>query len=341
MTDRATDGPVAQSIRVSFWALRVAMALLALGWAGSNIRQIPPDSQAVIVRFGRVVDVQPAGLVLAWPRPFEHVELLPGSGRQLYQHIVADEAITKAVLDPASQAMGEAPPAGVGFYLTGDGGLVLMDATLTYRIVDAVSYYVATAHVAPALRQITLSAAVTVAAGRGMDDFIVARTDPVIGAQDRRETLRGALVQAVNQRLRDLADHGASLGIEVTRADVNALLPPAAKLAFDEVLTATQMAEQGLASARTDAERVRQAAEQERDRVLAAAQASADETLGRARSQAAVITAMEQTATPDTRPSLTEQVYRERIATILRLAGGVSTVDPRSGTRIIMPGATP
>jgi cell division septum initiation protein DivIVA len=127
----------------------------------------------------------------------------------------------------------------------------------------------------------------------------------------------------------------------VTRADIDAMLPPAAKFAFDEVLTATQMAEQGLAAARTDALRTQQAADQERDLVLTAAQATADENLGRARSQSAMITALEQGVTPDIRPSLTERVYRERIATILRLAGGVSTVDPRSGARIIMPGATP
>jgi hypothetical protein len=36
-----------------------------------------------------------------------------------------------------------------------------------------------------------------------------------------------------------------------------------------------------------------------------------------------------------------EQAYRERIAGILRQAGSVNTVDPRGGSRLLLPAAQP
>lgn len=336
-----SDGPVSQSIGISFRVLRLATLLLALGWASSNIRQVPPDTQAVVVRFGRVVRVQPAGLVIAWPRPAEQVALLPAPDRQLGLRIVAGTLAGNAIIDPASRANGEVPPASAGAYLTGDGGVVLLDAALTYRISDAAAYYLAANHVEPALRRLFLASAVTVAAGRSMDDFMVTGAKAGAHAQEQRNAVRGALLDEVNRRLRALAQTGTSLGVEATRADVTALLPPAAKFAFDAVLDATQMAEQGLAAARTDAARTAQAADQARDGILAEARANANERVGTARANVAAITALEQRMDPSSRPSLLEQVYRERIAGVIRQAHSVDTVDPRSGSHLILPGAPP
>jgi regulator of protease activity HflC (stomatin/prohibitin superfamily) len=389
------NGPVAQSIRIAFGVLQVATVALALFWVASNVSQVPPGTQAVVLRFGRIARVQQSGLMVAWPRPIERVELLPSTERQLDLRIAAEMKAGPAIVDPVSAATGEAPPATAGIYLTGDGGVVLLDATLTYRIDDAEAYYLEAAHVAPVLRRLFLASAVAVAAGRGMDDFLVVRggsgKPEIADQQSRREDLRGALVREINRRLRALAPQRAnpriatqgiatpgrtpgpaspgsgsldithpatpsqgipslavpslavpspgisSLGIEVTRADVTALLPPAAKFAFDAVLDATQMAEQGLAGARTDATRAQQRADQERDRVLTEARANADERVATAKAHVAAITALEQRMAPSGRPSLLDQLYRERIAGILKEAGAVSTVDMRGGGRLILP----
>jgi modulator of FtsH protease HflK len=339
-----TDGPVAQSIRIGFRVLQGATLLLALAWLASNVRQVPPDTQAVVLRFGQVVRVQQAGLVLALPRPLEQVALLPGAQRQIGLKVDAGVTWGPAMIDPASKASGEVPPPSAGIYLTGDGGVVLLDAALTYRVDDAAAYYLASSHVAPALRRMFLAAAVTVAAGRSMDDFMVVRPERTAAdayAQAQREAMRGELVLEMNRRLRALAAAGASLGVEVTRADVAALLPPSAKFAFDAVLDATQMAEQGLASARTDATRTLQAADHDRDRILAEAHAGAAETVGTAQAQVAPIVALEQRMDPASRPSLLDQVYRERVVAILKQAGAVTTVDMRGGSRVILPGGHP
>lgn len=339
------DGPVAQSIRIAFGALQMATVVLALYWVASNISQVPAGTQALVLRFGQIVRVQQAGLLIAWPRPIERVELLPSTERQLDLRIAAYMPATDAIVDPVSRATKEVPPETAGIYLTGDGGVVLLDATLTWRIADAEAWFLEREHIAPVLRRMFLASAVAVAAQRGMDDFLVVRgaqgtTDGKPDSADRqarREDLRGALVREVNRRLLALTPREASLGIEVTRADVTALLPPAAKFAFDAVLDASQMAEQGLAAARTDATRIHQGADQERDRILAEARANADERVATAKAHVAAITALEQRMDPAGRPSLLEQLYRERIAGILKQAGSVSTVDMRGGGRLILP----
>lgn len=332
------EGPVSQSIGIGFRVLQVATLLLALAWAASNVRQVPPDTQAVVLRFGQVVRVQQAGLVLALPRPIEQVDLVPGADRQIGLKIVAGTAGGSAITDPASRAAGQLPPPSAGTFLTGDGGVVLLDAALTYRVRDAAAWYLARSHIEPALRRLFLASAVGVAAARPIDDFLVVRTvdDPLIEA--RRQALRGALVTEVNRRLAALLGD-ASLGIEATRADVAALLPPAAKFAFDDVLDAKQTAEQGLAAARTDAARTRQAADQARDRILNEARASADERTGGVRARTAAISALEDRMNPADRAGLLDQVWRDRIAGILKQAGSVTTVDTGGGNRLVLPGA--
>ena len=307
------DGAAFAAVRIAFNVLRVFTVLLALGWATANIRHVPPGSQAVVLRFGRVAGVQQTGLVLALPWPLEKVVLLPSAERQLALKLAAPSARIPGIFDNASSASGL--PEDAGLYLTGDGGVVLLDAAIDWRIADAASYYVSRDHVPAALRRIFLRAGVMVAASRQLDDFLAVwperAADPA--AQEARRAVRGDLVAAMNAQLGALTRAGAGLGVEVTRADVMALLPPSAKSSFDAVLDATRRAEQGLALARTEAARVRQQADQTRDSLLSAAHASAAERLAGARASTAVITALEAHMDPAVRPSMLDQVYRGRI----------------------------
>ena len=334
------DGPVAQSVRIAFRALYAVMLLLAVGWATGNIRQVPPGSQAVILRLGAVAGVQQAGLVLAWPRPLDRVVLLPGGDRQMELPVVAGSARAPGIEDEVSRMAGDRPPEEAGAYLTGDGGVVLLSARLTWRIADAATSYVTADHVAPALRRLFLAAAASEAARHDLDDFMVVRPEHAADpqAQAQRAAMRGDLVRAVNARLQALDRAGSGLGVEVVRADVDALLPPVAKQAFDHVLVASQMAEQGLAAARTDALRTAQSADRDRDRLLAAAHAAAAELLSTAHNDTAAIAALERDMNPAARPNLLDQTWRERIAGVLHQASVVSAVDARAVSRMILPG---
>ena len=64
-------GAWAQSAKLAFRFLFLAVCLAALGWSVSNFRQVPPESRAIVYRFGSIVRQQGAGLLMSWPRPIE------------------------------------------------------------------------------------------------------------------------------------------------------------------------------------------------------------------------------------------------------------------------------
>lgn len=338
-------GPVAQSVAIGFRALYVAVALLLLVWLVSNIREIAPDTQAVVMRFGRIVRSQQVGLLLAWPRPIEQVRLLPGPDRQLSQQVrVLQPPSAKAQALISSSGGKQATPKNVAAYLTGDGNVVVLEATLIYRITDPIAYALQQTHVTAALDRLFRATTVHVTASRALNDFLVVQSSsggggggaPAITAV--RTEVRNTLLEDMNARLKQLAGSGASLGVEVDRIDMTPYLPPDAKKAFDAVLLATEAADRGVAMARTDAERRRQRAEQERDRLLSSAQASAKEIVSTANVETAPILALEHEETPSTRNSLLLRSYRAGIAGIMDHVGSVTLIDPKSGVRFVMPG---
>jgi membrane protease subunit HflK len=337
-------GPIAQSVAIGFRAVYVAGAIVLLLWLLSNVHEIPSDSQAVVLRFGRIVRSQEAGLLLAWPRPIEQVRMLPGPDRQLSQDVGTLPAATeksRALVGPFSNT--QSMPQNASAYLTGDGNVVLLSAALIYRINDPVGYSLAEKHVPPALDRLFHSATVRVTAGRNLNDFLVIQSAGPAAGADRgtvalRSELREALLRSMNARLRELAQGGAPLGVEVERIDMTAWLPPQAKSAFDAVLIATQAADRGVAVARTDAERRRQDASRLRDQLLSGAQATAQELLSGASVNTAGILALEHEATPQTRSTLLLREYREQVTKIMNRAGSATLVDPQGGSRFVLPG---
>jgi regulator of protease activity HflC (stomatin/prohibitin superfamily) len=335
-------GPIVQSVTIGFRVIFVVVLLLAALWLGSNFRVISPDSQAVVMRFGAIVRTQKAGLLVAWPRPFEEVLTLPGPDRQLSHPVTSlpmPGGISLASLSSDSGA--GALPKGASPYLTGDGKVVLLDATLIYRIADPVTFVLAQDHVTPAVDRMFRAAAVQVAAGQKLNDFLVADpTEAAAGGQtigEIRGAVRDRLLNAMNDRLRDLSAQGPGLGVEIDRIDMTAWLPPAAKMSFDSVLTATQEADQKIAIANTQSELRRQVAQQTADRLLSTAQAAAAERTAAAKTDVASITAIEQAA-GNARTGLMQQAYRNGVGTVLGKAGTVIVVDPQSGQHVLMTG---
>src|ERR1700683_4691946 len=97
---------------------------------------------------------------------------------------------------------------------------------------------IAVDHIGPALQRLFIASAVDAVASRDLDTILVAR--PEIAARNaeaaRRERLRADLMNAVNQRLLQLAQVNAGLGITVSRVDLVPSIPAAAKQTFDSVL---------------------------------------------------------------------------------------------------------
>jgi regulator of protease activity HflC (stomatin/prohibitin superfamily) len=242
-----------------------------------------------------------------------------------------------------ASATSQSLPQNVSAFLTGDGNLVLLNATLLYRINDPIAYALSELHVHPALDRLFRATMVRVTAGRNLNDFLVVQTNARGGGNDQtiialRSEARNSLLQLMNARLQALSAAGASLGVEIERIDMTAWLPPEAKSAFDAVLLATQAAERGIAVARTDAERRRQEAEREREQLVSAAQASAQELVSRANVNSAGILALEHEETPLTRSSLLMREYRLDVGNIMNRIGSVTLIDPQSGVRFVLPG---
>jgi regulator of protease activity HflC (stomatin/prohibitin superfamily) len=371
-----TLGPGIQAVRLAFWFV-VAMALLAAcAWAASNIRRIPADSRAVVAHFGALVRTQEAGLLLAWPRPFETVQLIPGSARVLELRITALERDPRARAgEPATagastsarqmqfEDMGtwvtkadEPPPensstdnasalpdalAGAGYLLTGDNGIVQLSATLYYRVVDPYAYALQRERLDSALQRIVSAAVVEVTAARDLDSILVARPELLTAGQQmalRRGQLRGDIAQAVQRHLNALSAVHAGLGIEVARIDVQASFPAAAVDAFNSVLTSLQTADQNIAEARTQAETMRQGAQQSADHALQNAQASASERVATAQAETSTILQLEAPLDSNSDPGLLARAYRDRIQQILSKAGRVTTIDPYDASNLVLAG---
>ncbi|CAN7559775.1 protease modulator HflK [Rhizobium rhizogenes] len=331
-----------QAVRLVSMLLSAVMVLAAAGWATSNIREIAPQNRAVVFRLGALNRVQESGLLWALPAPFEKVLLLPDAAT------VLERRIDGLLRSPAAQTGGAEAEiesdtlAGSGYLLTADASVVQLDIRVFYRVTDPFAYALQQDHVLPALDRLVTRSAVMICASRDLDSILVARPELVSADSDvaeRRERLRADLVNSINTSLSSLKAKGMGLGIEIDRADVQSALPATAVSAFDGVLTASQQAEQAIASAQNDAEKDRQAADQEADRIVQVAEAQSSERLAKARTDTATVTGFASAQGSDSDPGLLWRLYRDRVAKILSQAGSVVTVDPRDDARLILQGA--
>ncbi len=98
-----------------------------------------------------------------------------GPERQLSQEVLALPAGQREVAgsDWAFDRTASIPAECGSAYLTGDGNVVLLNATLIYRINDPMAYALEQTHVAAALDRLFRATTVRVTAGRNLNDFLV------------------------------------------------------------------------------------------------------------------------------------------------------------------------
>jgi regulator of protease activity HflC (stomatin/prohibitin superfamily) len=336
--------PWQQAGRLAFFALYAVTLLAAGGWATANVREIPASDRAMVLRMGALDRVQDAGLLLAWPQPFEQVVLLPAADRVIERQIApllrSTSALDAERLASYAQPMSDAL-AGSGYLLTGDAGVVQLDVRAYFKVSDPYAYVLQGEHVLPALDRLVTRSAVLLSAARDLDTILVARPE-LVGrdsqAAERRERLRADLVRGINAQLAALEHAGLGIGIRVERVDVQSSLASPAVAAFNAVLTARQEADQAVANARTDAAKLAQAATQQADHVIQVAHAQASERLAKAQTQTASIARLAQASPAAIDPDLLLRLYRERIPAILQQAGSITSVDGADSGRLILQG---
>ncbi|MBP3866169.1 MAG: protease modulator HflK [Pseudomonas sp.] len=342
---KGVSSPWQQAGRLAFLGLYAVTVFAAVAWGFSNVRQIDPQNRAVVLRMGALDRIQNAGLLWAWPKPFEKVVIVPAADRvserrieNLLRSDVALQADRKASFaTPVSDAL-----AGSGYLLTGDAGVVQLDVRVFYNVTEPYAFVLQGEHVLPALDRLVTRSAVALSAARDLDTILVARPE-LIGsdsqAAERRERLRGDLVQGINQQLASLSATGQGIGLQVVRVDVQSSLPGPAVNAFNAVLTASQHAEQAVAAARNEAAKVTQSATQQADRSVEQAQAQASERLAKAQADTSTIINLAKVQQAGNDSGLMLRLYRERMPRILGQAGSVTSVDPNDDSRLIIQGA--
>jgi regulator of protease activity HflC (stomatin/prohibitin superfamily) len=345
--DDTQQSPWLQAGRLAFLALYVFAALAALSWLLSNVREVKPANRVVVLRMGVLQRAQNAGLLLAWPQPFEQVVTLPAAETVLERRVEpllrsrrAKQADMSAEDDDEGEPVGDAL-AGSGYLLTGDAGIVQLDVRVFYKVVEPFAYVLQAEHVLPALDRVVTRSAVAVCAARDLDTILVARPELVSnGNQDAasRERLRSDLLQSINHALAALQLAGTGLGIEATRVDVQSSLPKDTANAFNAVLTSSQQADQTIADARTEAERMQQVATQAADRMLEVAHAQASERLAKAQADTSTVVRLAQSIKDKVEPGILLRVYRERVPGILARAGSVTLVNPKDDAHLIVQG---
>jgi regulator of protease activity HflC (stomatin/prohibitin superfamily) len=343
--DRVPQNPWLQAGGLAFLALYGVALLAALAWLFSNLHQIRPENRAIVIRLGALNRVQSAGLLLAWPRPFEDVVLLPSSETILEHDMQVGQPQPIGGGDAEEDAPGGGmsdATASIGNRLTGDAGVVQMDVKVFYTVVDPYEYVLQKAHIVPALDRLVSRSVVAVCASRDLDAILVARPELLGSANqlaEQREQLRGDVMQNINRYLDELHTAGAGVGIRLKRVDLLATLHPETVEAFNSVLTASQEVLQEIANARTESARMLQAANEESDRTIEIAQAKASERLAKAQADTADVLQLSAAIKSGTDPGLLPRMYRERIAAILAKSSFLTMVNPGDDTHLIIQGA--
>ena len=325
------------ALTTAFRFLYAVVAVLSLVWLASGVRSVEPGSQAVIFRNGAIERTVGSGLVIAWPRPFEEVVLVPAPERQLS---LAVERLDLLNREQGASALGSGldPRKDGGFALTGDAGVVHLRGSVTYAVTAPRAFVLARDRVETALTRVILAATIAACAQRSLDGVMVASPDGQDLASSEslaqsRERLRGDIVTTANQRLAAL-----DLGIAVQRIDLTAFLPDKARPSFDAVIAAESSAAKEIAEARTYAAKTKQGSEAQRAQIVAEASSRAQETLSSARIATDTVRAVLAEDSPERRQVLLARLYRERIGAIIQHAGGTVTVPAGDPARIFVPG---
>ena len=343
---------------LAFLALYGVAILAALAWIVSNFHQVPPENRAVVTRLGALNRVQNAGLLLALPRPFEEVILIPAAETVIEQDMKVGQSQAAPAPVPAAasgdseedSSSGASPTtnssddaeASIGNRLTGDSGVVQLDVKVFYTVIDPYEYVLEKPHIAAALDRLVSRSVVAVCASRDLDAILVARPELLGSATAlalQREQLRGDVMRDISRYLRNLHENGIGLGVELKRVDVIASLHPETVAAFESVLTASQEVLQEIADARTAGERMIQAANEAADRTIEYAQAKASERLAKAEADTADVLQLADAIKGGLDPGLLPRIYRARISAILAKSSFLTMVDPKDDAHLIIQGA--
>lgn len=224
---------LADALRSSFFLVKLFMVGLVIAFFVSGIFTVHPNQVAVILRFGKPVgltleqQLRQPGLHWRFPYPIDEVVRIPvGESRTL------TSSVAWYYVTPAEEAAGIDPPKlpylrpGVdGYALTGDGNVVHVHTTLSYRISDPMQYAFAFLNTTNLLQHVLDNAILHTAAQFDADATLY------------RDKL--AFQEQIFQRVSHMIDRH-QLGVTIDPREVQTRPPLYVEEAFDNVLKAQQ-----------------------------------------------------------------------------------------------------
>jgi modulator of FtsH protease HflK len=248
----AANQSLADALRASFNVLKFIMFVLIVLFLLTGVKFIQPHEQAVVLRFGRLLDgTRGQGPSVAFPYPIDETLRVPVAQDNVVpieDHFISrNEEERKRPLSQLGRATLD--PVKDGALLTSDGGLVHIEWRLVYRIENLVKFVSTVADGGTADADGLIKAILDNAA------IHVAASEYTAGGITRYQAgeMAARVKGLVNQRLEELGT-----GIRVTALDVPQSSVPIPTLqAFADVSSAENQKQK----------RIREA-EQERDKIL-------------------------------------------------------------------------
>jgi modulator of FtsH protease HflK len=224
---------LAEALRSSFVLVKLFMVALVIAFIVSGVFTVAPNEVAVILRFGSPVgatverQLRQPGLHWKFPYPIDEVVRVPvGESRTV------TSTIGWFFITPEEEAAGVVPAAlpslrpGVdGYALTGDGNIVHVRTTLSYRISDPIRYAFHFVNTPDLLQRILDNSIIHTAAQFDADAALY------------RDKL--AFQEALFNRVSTLVER-VQLGVTIDPREVRTRPPLFVEDAFDSVLRAQQ-----------------------------------------------------------------------------------------------------
>ncbi len=241
---RQAQLPLAPAAAIHRGSKRRVLVGMALIFLASGVYIVPPDRQAVVTRFGRVVNARVLpGIHYHWPYPLERIYRL--KAQETKRAIIGGEA--------ADETLGRTSPFQTQF-LTADQNIIQMRAVAQYNVSSPAAYLFRAENVESIVRDAVEGELARETAHRGVDALLT--------------TEKVQVQEAVRERAQALLDSYGS-GIALSSVNIESITPPA------EVAEAFR----DVSGARADAARIVNEAEGYANDVVPRARGAAEELL--------------------------------------------------------------
>ena len=297
------------------WLIVILVVLICC----SGIRVVNNYEVGVVLRFGSLVgdtreeQIHEPGLLLAFPYVIDEVIKVPVG--KVHELAVSTHAATT---DPAYASVEN-----TGYLITGDENIIHIDATLKYRITDAVEYALYNNAPENTIRGVVSGVMTNCAVSTGVDSLLT----------DEKEAYARKVIDQ-SQRLLDELE----IGITITGLEFRSVKPPEAlTYHFNQVNAAYVEKETKIQEANQYREKVIPDAKANADKLINDAQIKRSEQLTTANDRVAEFYGLYEEYQRN-QDVVWERVYREKVTNIINKMGGKIVLPDGEGTpQIFLP----